>query len=213
MTARTNRGEATRARILEAAQTLVARRGVAGTSLDDIMAASGTSKSQLYHYFADRDALMCAVVEAQASRVIGIQESCLSAVRSLGDLRTWRDGIVAASRERGGAGGCPIGSLASELAEQSEDARARLAESFRRWESCLAASFETMRQSGTLDGQAEPAGLATAVIAALQGGLLLAQTSRATRPLELALDMALDHVGRHAAGADATRAGPALQGG
>jgi TetR/AcrR family transcriptional regulator, transcriptional repressor for nem operon len=36
--------------------------------------------------------------------------------------------------------------------------------------------------------------LATAVLAALQGGLLLAQTTRSTRPLELALDMAIDHV-------------------
>ena len=90
----TPRGAATRARIVEAAAQLVGDRGVAGTSLDDIMAASQTSKSQLYHYFADKDALVCAVVEAQAGKVIGFQESCLKNVRSLADLRKWRDAVV-----------------------------------------------------------------------------------------------------------------------
>ena len=110
----TPRGAATRARIVEAAAQLVGDRGVAGTSLDDIMAASQTSKSQLYHYFADKDALVCAVVEAQAGRVIGFQESCLKNVRSLADLRKWRDAVVKSNRARRGVGGCPIGSLASE---------------------------------------------------------------------------------------------------
>jgi TetR/AcrR family transcriptional repressor of nem operon len=35
------------------------------------------------------------------------------------------------------------------------------------------------------------------VISALQGGILLAQTMRSARPLELALDMALEHIARH----------------
>jgi hypothetical protein len=42
-----------------------------------------------------------------------------------------------------------------------------------------------------------PTDLATAIMAALQGGLLLAQTTRSARPLELALDMAIDHVRQH----------------
>ncbi len=54
----TARGAATRARIVAAAASLVYERGFAGTSLDDVMAATGTSKSQLYHYFADKDALI-----------------------------------------------------------------------------------------------------------------------------------------------------------
>ena len=53
-----------------------------------------------------------------------------------------------------------------------------------------------MRDSGKLKPEANPAELATAVIAALQGGLLLAQTTRSSRPLELALDMAIGHIAR-----------------
>jgi TetR/AcrR family transcriptional regulator, transcriptional repressor for nem operon len=195
----TARGEATRARIVQAAAELVAARGVAGTTLDDVMEASGTSKSQIYHYFADKDALMCAVVKAQSDRVLGIQTSCLSGIKSLEDLRQWRNQIVKLNRAVRGVGGCPIGSLASALADQSEEARELLAGSFRRWESQLAAGLEAMQDRGALSPRARPADLATAVVSALQGGLLLAQTTRSTRPLELALDMALDHISAHSA--------------
>lgn len=190
----TVRGEATRARIVQAAAELVATRGVAGTTLDDVMEASKTSKSQIYHYFADRDALMCAVVKAQSDRVLGIQASCLSSVNSLEGLRQWRDQVVRINRATHGLGGCPIGSLASALADQSEEARRLLVKSFERWEAQLAASLEAMQNRGILSANVHPGDLATAVVSALQGGLLLAQTTRSTRPLELALDMALDHI-------------------
>ncbi len=54
----TRRGAATRKRIVDAAANLTYAHGVDRTSLDDVMAESGVSKSQLYHYFADKDALV-----------------------------------------------------------------------------------------------------------------------------------------------------------
>jgi hypothetical protein len=71
-----------------------------------------------------------------------------------------------------------------------------LAHGFELWESQLRQGLRAMRDRGALKPEADPAELATAVIAALQGGLLLAQTTRASRPLELALDMALGHIAR-----------------
>lgn len=194
----TARGAATRARIVEAAVELVGAHGVAGTSLDEVMAASETSKSQLYHYFANKNALMCAVVERQAAKVIKFQESCLRGVQSLADLREWRDTIVRLNRAHRGTGGCPIGSLASELSDRSDEARTLLAKSFRTWESHLNRAFEAMVRKGELDAAVNREALATAVMGALQGGLLLAQTTRSTKPLELSLDMALSHIERHA---------------
>ena len=155
-------GAATRARIVEAAAQLVGDRGVAGTSLDDIMAASQTSKSQLYHYFVDKDALVCAVGEALAGKVIGFQESCLKNVRSLADLRKWRNAVVKLNRARRGVGGCPIGSLASELSDRSEAARALLADSFQTWESHLVAAFQAIIANGELRASTDPNNLATA---------------------------------------------------
>jgi AcrR family transcriptional regulator len=74
----TARGAATRARIVEAAADLIYAHGVEQTSLDDVMAASGVSKSQLYHYFADKDALVLDVIARQTERVIDAQRPQLA---------------------------------------------------------------------------------------------------------------------------------------
>ena len=51
-----------------------------------------------------------------------------------------------------------------------------------------------MRDNGELAAKADPAELALTVITALPGGLLMAQAMRSARPLELALNMALQHM-------------------
>jgi len=191
----TARGAATRARIVAAAALLVYERGVAGTSLDDVMAATGTSKSQLYHYFADKDALLCEVIKAQLGRIIAAQEAAhLHEVSSWDGLQRWCDHFVTASRATQGAGGCPLGSLVGQLANQSEPARRVLAQCFAEWQSYLSDGFEAMRDNGELAAQADPAELALTLMSALQGGLLMAQATRSARPLELALNMALQHM-------------------
>jgi AcrR family transcriptional regulator len=191
----TARGAATRARIVAAAASLVYERGAAGTSLDDVMAATGTSKSQLYHYFADKDALLCEVVKAQLGRIIAAQEAAhLHEVSSWDGLQRWCDHFVTTTRATHGAGGCPLGSLVGQLAGQSEPARRVLAQCFAEWQSYLSEGFEAMRDNGELAAQADPADLALTLMSALQGGLLMAQATRSARPLELALDMALEHM-------------------
>jgi TetR/AcrR family transcriptional regulator, transcriptional repressor for nem operon len=190
----TARGAATRARIVAAAAALVYERGVAGTSLDDVMAATGTSKSQLYHYFADKDALTCEVIKAQLGRILAAQQAGRHEVSSWDGLQRWCGHWVTATRATGGAGGCPLGSLVGELADQSEPARRVLARCFAEWQSYLSDGFEAMRDHGELAARADPAELALTVMSALQGGLLMAQATRSARPLELALGMALQHI-------------------
>jgi len=198
----TKRGAATRARIVEGAAELMYERGVAGTSLDEIMAATGTSKSQLYHYFDGKDALVLDVIRSQLAQIIAGQEVPLRELRSWAGLVQWCDHVVAMTQATNGVGGCRLGSLASELADRSEPARLVLAGCFAEWESHLSDGFAVMRNKGELGDDADPEALASAVMAALQGGLLLSQTVRGAHPLELAMSMALDHVSRHRTSTD-----------
>ena len=62
----TDRGRRTRQRIVDAATDVVAEKGAVGASLDEVGARASASRSQLYHYFDDRDDLMRAVVAATA---------------------------------------------------------------------------------------------------------------------------------------------------
>jgi AcrR family transcriptional regulator len=190
----TARGAATRARILRSAADLMHARGVAATTLEDVRAASGTSKSQLYGHFPDKDALVREVISLQAAEVLARNERRLRRLDSFRGLELWRDAILRHAGLRDGAHGCELGSLAGELADRDEDARAALAGHFRTWRELLAGGLERMRRNGSLRSDADPDALATGVIAALQGGYLLAQTERSIRPMEIALDMALAHL-------------------
>lgn len=190
----TPRGAETRRRILDCTVQLMYQKGVESTSLDDVRAASGASKSQLYHYFSDKSALVCAVIEAQTENVLHAQRPELEETDSLPAFLRWRDKVLALYRQNAVNGGCPLGSLANELANQSEPARQLLVEGFRSWETQLRDAFVRMQERGLLLPTASPSDLATAVLSATQGGLLLAKTMRSERPLVLALDMATRHV-------------------
>jgi AcrR family transcriptional regulator len=168
--------------------------GVAGTTMDQVVVASGTSKSQLYHYFADKEALVAAVIKFQVARVLEFQEPYLERLASVADLRRWRDAVVRFVEEAHGANGCAVGSLASELADRSEPARILIEAAFRSWESYLAAGLRRMQERGELDAMADPGELATGLMAAYQGGYLLSQAARSARPMAVALDLALDSI-------------------
>src|ERR1700741_3819075 len=114
---RTDKGRATRNRVLDAAATLVFEHGVAGTALDDVRAAAKVSKSQLYHYFADKDDLVHAVIDRTVQGGLDAQPR-LADLSSWAAIRAWFDDLVALQVERQAEGGCPIGGLAGQLAER-----------------------------------------------------------------------------------------------
>ncbi len=186
----TRKGMQTWQRIVAAAADLILQQGVAGTTLDDVRAEAGVSSSQIYHYFADKEALVRAVVDYRAQTVVGeIHEPMLAAIEGIDGLRAWRDKIVSIQEDAGCQGGCPLGSLGSELAELDHVARGDVAAGCRRWEAAIRACLQGMRDRGQLVPAADPGQLAEAMLAALQGGLLLAQIERSVRPLAAALDV------------------------
>jgi TetR/AcrR family transcriptional regulator, transcriptional repressor for nem operon len=180
-----------------AAASLIEEHGVAGTSLDAVMAATGTSRSQLYHYFVNKDALISEVIKTRLGLVIAAQEPCLREVSSWQGLQRWCNHLVTMTQATQGVGGCPLGSLVGELADRSDSARHELARSFVEWQSYLSKGFAAMRDNGELAARADPDELALTMMSALQGGLLMAQTTRSAHPLELALNMALGHITRY----------------
>jgi TetR/AcrR family transcriptional regulator, transcriptional repressor for nem operon len=190
---RTGRGRASRDRIVERAAELFAERGVAATSLDEVLAAAGAGKSQLYHYFRGRDELVAAAVGLRCTQVLDGLSQALGAVASLAELEQALAGFVAGF-EQMGLPGCPIGSLAAEVAEHNEDARLRTAAAFDAWEQLFADALERMRDRGELRADASPAALATALLASIEGGMVLSQARKDAASLRVAVDAGLGQV-------------------
>jgi len=190
----TAKGRATRERIVQAAAKLVAEKGAAGMSLDDVRARTGASRSQLYHYFEDRDDLVHAVIDVTADSVLDRQGELLDHLDSWAGIDRWFDTLVQDQIDRQARGGCPIGCLAGQLAESDPDARAAIAAGLERYEAHLRDGLTRMEARGKLLKDADPAALAIATMASMQGGLLLTQVRRDPHQLRIALDAARNNL-------------------
>ncbi|WP_284255437.1 TetR/AcrR family transcriptional regulator [Pseudolysinimonas kribbensis] len=190
----TARGAKTRDRIVEAAAGLMRTHGVGGTTLDDVVSASDVSKSQFYRHFPDKTALVRAVIEYVGERKIAGERERLEAVRTLDGLRRWRDAIVHDNALYDGRYGCSLGSLANEVADQDAIARTKLEELFAAWQELFAQVLGRLQRDGIIPQDADLAQLATGFVAAVQGGYLLAQTSRDVTPMATSIDMAITHL-------------------
>ena len=190
----TERGRRARAAIIDAAATMMYRHGVAGTSLDAVLEASGTGKSQLYHYFSDKSDLVAAVIERQLELVLDEQPG-LAHVDTWQGLVDWAREAVSLHTRKGGPFACPLGTMAAEL-KNDEAFRPSLEAAFARWEAPLARGLRAMRDRGELTTAADPAELATMLVAALQGGMLLGRIRGDVAPLRDLLRSGLETVNR-----------------
>jgi TetR/AcrR family transcriptional regulator, transcriptional repressor for nem operon len=185
----TPKGERARARIVEEAAALIHERGVAGTTLDDVKAAAEVSGSQMYHYFPDKNDLVQAVIDYQADAAVNAQRHAdLSSVEG---VQAWRDMVIYAAERVQAKGGCPLGSLGGQLAESDPEARSLMAAGFERWTTEISEGLRSLQAAGQLPPSLDPDDLAVTLLATLQGGLLLAQVQRSTRPFETAVDTLL----------------------
>src|SRR5579871_3663068 len=184
----TPKGARTRARIVQEAAALIHERGVAGTTLEDVKAAAEVSGSQMYHYFPDKNELVQAVIDYQAEGIVNRQRHALS---SANGVEVWRNMVISAARRTKAKGGCQLGSLVAQLAEGDPEARALIAAGFDQWAAAISDGLRSLHADGTLRTDIDPDDLATTLLAALQGGLLLGQVTRSSRPIETAVNTVL----------------------
>ena len=187
----TERGRQTRQRIVAAATDVVSEKGVMGASLDEVGSRASASRSQLYHYFSDKDELLLAVAEATNDVVLEGQRVLFDGLGCWSGLTQWMDALVDMQTRLDGRGGCPIANLVTQLGERDEDIRVELAQGFDRWEAAIRAGFAAMVAAGELRPDTDVGWLASSTLASVQGGLVLTQAHRDPRALRRALDGAL----------------------
>ncbi|CAN5323474.1 TetR/AcrR family transcriptional regulator [soil metagenome] len=184
----TPKGANTRARIVEEAAVLIHEHGVVGTTLEDVKVAAEVSGSQLYHYFPDKNELLQAVIDYQAENVVSHHRQALG---SADGIEAWRDMVITGMKHTQTVGGCELGSLGGQVAETDPEARALIAAGFDQWAAAISDGLRAFHADGRLRSDIDPGDLAATMLATLQGGLLLAQVSRDTQPLETAIDTLL----------------------
>jgi TetR/AcrR family transcriptional regulator, transcriptional repressor for nem operon len=170
--------------ITAAAARLMHDKGIAATSLDDVLSASGAGKSQLYHYFGDKEELTQAVFRHQYDRIMANQPSL-----SGDDLIPWRSEVIAALTESD-IGMCPLGTFAGQVGG-SAALRETLAGLFEEWKSAIAGLVSRGQRAGRVAATVDPDEAATCLLAALEGGTMLSNLQHDERPLTTMLDAEL----------------------
>ena len=189
----TAKGAATRARIIEGAAAEIRAAGLADTTLDDIRNRTHTSKSQLFHYFPlGKEQLLLAVARHEADRVLNDQEPFLSDLRSWSAWAAWRDVVVDRYRRQGQ--NCPLSVITSQLGPASAGAQAVTIELFRQWQEPIAAGIADMQRQGLIRPELDANQAATALLAGVQGGVLILLVTGRLTHLEAALDVGIAHL-------------------
>lgn len=187
----TERGRRTRQRIVEETGRQILAAGIGGTTLDDVRAATLTSKSQLFHYFpGGKDELVRAVAEWEGAQLLAAQEPWVHDLSTRESWESWQGALVDYYIGQG-RWACPIGSLASEAAARNPELAAFVAQTFRDWGALLSAGVRRMQDGGLLGEQVDPDRVAASIMSAIQGGLVLSQPLHDPWPLEAALEQAL----------------------
>jgi len=188
----TPRGRETKEHIVGVAARLMHMQGVDATSLDQVLAESGTGKSQMYHYFSTKTDLVGAVLRHQLDRVLADQRRF--DLSSWDGMERWLDSMLEDQEKRRFRGGCPLGSIVAEVVDRDERLRAIAAEAFSRWEEGLATGLAALQQRGELNRDADPGRLAEEAMAMIQGGYLLSTMKRDAEPMRRVLDAVLARI-------------------
>jgi TetR/AcrR family transcriptional regulator, lmrAB and yxaGH operons repressor len=171
----------TRERMLEATARLLHQRGYRGVSLNEILIESDAPRGSLYHHFPEgKDQL---VQEAMLREVERIDRFLLDAFHEAADpvegVRAYVGAAAEELRTSGFVLGCPVAPIILDSPEASSDLARACRKSIERWHQILR---DRLRTAGLASHRAES--LASLVVSAVEGALILARGRRDTAPLD-----------------------------
>jgi AcrR family transcriptional regulator len=189
----TAKGVATRQRIIDGAADEIREHGIAVTTLDDICRRTATGKSQLFHYFpGGREQLLIAVASREAERVLADQQPHLGQLTSWNAWQDWRDAVVDRYQRQGVH--CPLGVLTTELGRHTPAAQEVTRQLIEQWQRDVQTGIAAMQQRGQIAPDLDAARTAAAIIAAIQGGVVILMSTGSAAHLEAALDTSLAYL-------------------
>lgn len=166
------------ARVVEQAMMVFWRKGYQGTSVQDLVEATGLHRGSLYGAFGDKHGLFLAALGAYIEFTLARFDAMLAEVDDpLDAVRAFvQQGGADCAHPITGAHGCMVGNTASELAAHDADARELVALGAGRMQKRIADALKAAQASGRFDAECDPESVATFIQCSLQGITLLAKS-------------------------------------
>ena len=189
------KGEQTRRKIVEAAAPIFNKRGYEGSSLSDLMQATGLKKGGIYRHFSSKEELAAEAFDytwdaAWNARLLHVDERS----NGIEKLKLLIANFVGLRSPVGG--GCPILNTAVDSDDGNPVLRTHVAKALRSWTTRLETIVEQAQKRGETQPRVDPKAVATLIVAALEGALMMSRVQRnddALRRIQTHLNWYLDH--------------------
>ena len=177
------KGEQTRREIVRKSAPLFNQKGYEGTSLSDLMEATGLQKGGIYRHFSGKEELATEAFDyswgkAVSGRLDGVAEvpdRVNRLKKMIENFVQLRAGLV--------PGGCPLMNTAVEADDGNAALRARAKKALQNWIVRLSKITTEGIKKQQIDHHIDPLKLSQLIIGSLEGALLISRLQNSDEPL------------------------------
>jgi TetR/AcrR family transcriptional regulator, transcriptional repressor for nem operon len=179
------KGEQTRQRIVAEAAQLFNQRGYEGSSLLDVMQATGLEKGGIYRHFASKEELAAEAFDYAWRQASELRSQYLNEIgNSVDKLKQFIVNFV--ERRSGVPGGCPLLNTAVDADDGNPVLRERAGKALQSWQARLSAIVKKGMEEGEIKPETDPKKLADLIISCLEGSLMISRLERSDKALRSA---------------------------
>lgn len=175
----------TKEKLIAAGAELFCARSYQGTGINDILKACGIPKGSFYNHFTSKEDFALAVVQfhRESTDEFLATNLCNAALPPFERIAAYIDAFNQDVIDSGFAVGCPLGTMAQEMANLSEPLRTALNAVFQIHEDRLTACIQAGQKQGSIAPRLAPGTTATFIMSALEGAQIMAKTCQSDEPL------------------------------
>ena len=164
-------------------------KGYAGTSLSDIMDATGLSKGCIYGNFEDKDEIALAAFDYNYDRVAGhIKSRILATENSIERLLVYPKTYGNYFRYPYLLAGCPVLNTSAEADDTHPELKRRAAEALTFWQRSIENQVKRGIARNEIKKDTDPAEIAVIIISMIEGAFMQAKVTGRTTELKIAMD-------------------------
>ena len=168
------KSEKTKQYIIEKTAPLFNTRGYAGTSMNDMVAATGLTKGSIYGNFKNKDEVACAAFDSNFSRIQNLIGSELEKHRTYkGKLLAYTKVYENFLKDPFPIGGCPILNTATESDDTHPELKKRAGTALTSWKNSISGLIRKGIEAKEFKKNIDPDQMAITLLALLEGGIMV----------------------------------------
>jgi TetR/AcrR family transcriptional regulator, transcriptional repressor for nem operon len=183
-----SKAQQTKARIVQQAAAVFNQKGYAGSSIADIMQATGLKKGGIYNHFQSKDELAVAAFDYAVSLMSQEVWSAVKTKRNaIARLQALVSSYLVYIETPPIVGGCPILNTAIEADDTDSPLRDRVIAAINNWRNLIVRIINQGIKKGEIPATIEPDTVATIIICNIEGAIMMSQLEKNPVHLERAV--------------------------